>query len=62
MKWVIFMLLFLSAYSFGPVKEDPWYGMAPLRYEAYIRYAQDEQVRAIQRQYTEDLYKFLLAH
>ena len=57
MKRVILMLLFLVACSSVPVKEDPWYGMTALRREAFICYAKDEQVRAIQRRNTENLYK-----
>ena len=56
MKWVILMLLFLAACSSMPVKDDPWFSMTSFRHEEYIWNAKDEQVRAIQRQHTEDLY------
>ena len=57
MKWVMLMVLFLAACSAVPVKEDPWYSMASLRYEETIWDARDEQVRAIQRQHAEELQK-----
>ena len=57
MKWVVLIMLFLAACSAVPVKDDPWYSMASLRYEETLWDARDEQVRAIQRQRTGDLQK-----
>ena len=57
MKRVMLIWLFLGACSSAPVDYDMRYSMAQSRYEEYIRYAQDEQVRAIQWERTEALHE-----